>query len=318
MMTTKPKISVIIPVYNVEEYIEKCICSLIAQTIKEIEFLVINDGSTDNSINLIKSFQDSRIRIINQKNSGLSEARNTGIKKARGRYVLFLDGDDYLIDDESILNMYNIAEKYKVDVLVGNAVKIYDDGKYEEFYRDSQIFIERSMSSIEFLKTFILKDSMQIPVWMNLYRKDFLVNNNLYFKKGILHEDELFTPQVFLKAKNIGIYPKSFYGYIQRSGSIMSSSKNKSKKIQDMFYILHELLDLYSEIEDKELSDLLMKRIIWHIQNIINTSKINKIPYEFKKVMIRNSIGVKNLILNSLLFINVNLYRKVLILFKKI
>ena len=169
MMTTKPKISVIIPVYNVEEYIEKCICSLIAQTIKEIEFLVINDGSTDNSINLIKSFQDSRIRIINQENLGLSEARNTGIKKARGRYVLFLDGDDYLIDDESILNMYNIAEKYKVDVLVGNAVKIYDDGKYEEFYRDSQIFIERSMSSIEFLKTFILKDSMQIPVWMNLY-----------------------------------------------------------------------------------------------------------------------------------------------------
>lgn len=202
MMTTKPKISVIIPVYNVEQYIEKCIGSLITQTIKEIEFLVINDGSTDNSINLIKSFQDSRIRIINQKNSGLSEARNTGIEKSRGRYVLFLDGDDYLIDDESILNMYNMAEKYKVDVLVGNAVKIYDDGKYEEFYRDSQIFIEKSMSSIEFLKTFILKDSMQIPVWMNLYRKDFLVNNNLYFKKDILHEDELFTPQVFLKAKN--------------------------------------------------------------------------------------------------------------------
>ena len=72
MMTTKPQISVIIPVYNVEEYIEKCICSLIAQTIKEIEFLVINDGSTDNSINLIKSFQDSRIRIINQENLGLS------------------------------------------------------------------------------------------------------------------------------------------------------------------------------------------------------------------------------------------------------
>ena len=211
-MTTKPQISVIIPVYNVEEYIEKCICSLIAQTIKEIEFLVINDGSTDNSINLIKSFQDSRIRIINQKNSGLSEARNTGIKKARGRYVLFLDGDDYLIDDESILNMYNIAEKYKVDVLVGNAVKIYDDGKYEEFYRDSQIFIERSMSSIEFLKTFILKDSMQIPVWMNLYRKDFLVNNNLYF----INEDSLYSFNINEGIKKLVKYSELYYNSTNR------------------------------------------------------------------------------------------------------
>ena len=316
-MIKKSLVSIIVPVYNVEEYIYECVNSIIRQSFKDIEILIINDGTKDRSIEIIQKILDPRIKIINRINGGLSAARNTGIMNSNGKYLMFVDSDDYLIDNDVIFNMYNIAEKYNSDIVVGNAIKVYEDNSIEKFYRKPEIFKEMSMDSYDFLKTFIENDSMQIPVWMNLYRRDKLVDNLLFFEEGILHEDELFTPQVFLYSNIISIYPNEFYAYRQRKGSIMFSN-NTDKRILDMFYILSKLLSVYEQLDDEKMFNLLMKRVYWHIQNIINTTDVNKIPYNLRKIMLKNSDGIKEILLNILLFLNINMYRKVLIVFKKI
>lgn len=316
-MIMNPKMSVIIPVYNVEEYIYECVNSIINQSFKDIEILVINDGTKDKSIEIVQKILDPRIRVINRINGGLSAARNTGIMNSNGKYLMFVDGDDYIIDNDAISNMYNIAEKYGSDIVVGNSIKVYEDGSIEKFYRKSEIFKEVCMYSYDFLKVFMENDSMQIPVWMNLYKRDKLIDNSLLFEEGILHEDELFTPQVFLYANRIAIYPNEFYAYRQRKGSIMFSN-NRDKRILDMFYILNKLISIYEQLDDKKIFDLLMKRVYWHILNIVNTTDIKKVPYNLRKIMLKNSKGIKSILLNTLLFLDINIYRKVLIIFEKI
>lgn len=311
------KVSVIIPVYNVEKYVYECINSIVNQSLKDIEILVINDETKDGSIEIIEQILDSRIKIINRINGGLSAARNTGIINSCGEYLMFVDSDDYLIDNDAILNMYNIAKKYNSDIVVGNAIKVYEDGTCEKFYRNALIFKENNMNSYEFISLFIENDSMQIPVWMNLYRRDELINKSLLFQEQVLHEDELFTPQVFLNVNNIAIYPSEFYAYRQRKGSIMFSN-NTDKRTLDMFYILNKLLSIYNQVDDRELVNLLMKRVYWHIRNIINTTDVKSVPYKLKKAMLKSSRNIKEFLLNGLLFLNIKSYRKVLKIFGKI
>ena len=118
-------LSVVVPVYNVEEYIYECIESILNQDIDGVEIIVINDGSTDNSLKIVKSFNDERIRIIDKENGGLSSARNVGLKEAVGEYVIFIDSDDYLKDKSVLAEMYNLAKKNNSDIVAGNFYKKY-------------------------------------------------------------------------------------------------------------------------------------------------------------------------------------------------
>lgn len=306
------KVSVIIPVYNVEQYISECVISLLKQDLLDAEFIFINDGSLDSSIEILKQYSDYRIRIVNQCNSGLSAARNTGIKESKGKYILFLDSDDYLIKNNVIREMYKLGEANNSDIVVGNAAKVYGDGNRVEFYRDKEIFFERAMDSREFLKEFIKKDSMQVPVWMNLYNRKFLLKNNIFFKEGILHEDELFTPQVFLKADKVAIYPYSFYAYRQRENSIMTSSEKSKKRCTDMLNICSELHKIYSSIDDKELKKQLSKKTKWLIWNTINTNNLKTIPVDLKLFLLENSNDIKEFIRSIILSINLKLYKKII------
>lgn len=305
-------VSVIIPVYNVEEYIEQCVNSLINQDIRKVEFIFVNDGSTDKSIMNLKKYNDCRIKIINRENGGLSAARNTGMKAAIGKYILFLDSDDYLKDNKALKRMYKIAEENDSDIVVGNAVKVYEDGSELPFYRDEEIFFECTLKSKLFLKEFIKKDSMQVPVWMSLYKRTFLLDNNLFFKEGILHEDELFTPQAFLKANNISIYKSDFYAYRQRANSIMTSPEKQEKRCTDILNICCELVDIFSEIDDNELKTQLYKKPKWLIQNTINTNEVVIIPFNLKKFLLKNSWSLKEFIRNVILSTNLKLYRKLI------
>ena len=122
------KISVIVPVYNIEHYIEECIKSILNQTFKEFELLLVDDGSTDSSLNICRGYEkkDNRIKVIHKKNGGLSDARNVGIEKACGKYICFIDGDDFIAND-TLENMYNLILKNNSQIAVCNMVRYYED-----------------------------------------------------------------------------------------------------------------------------------------------------------------------------------------------
>lgn len=311
-MNMRTNVSVIIPVYNVELYIDECIKSLILQESTEVEYIFINDGSLDKSIEILKRYRDERIKIIDQKNGGLSAARNTGVRYAKGEYILFIDSDDYLRDNKAIDNMYKIAKESDSDIVVSNSIKVYEDGTEVPFYRDKNIFYERTMDSKSFLKEFIKKDSMQVPVWMNLYKRSFLLSNNLFFKEGMLHEDELFTPQSFLKADKVSIYKSNFYAYRQRENSIMTSPEKQRKRCMDILNICCDLVDIFSEIKDDQLRKELNKKPKWLILNAINTNDLISIPIKLKVFLLKESEGIKELVRNSIISVNLKFYKKLM------
>ena len=132
-MDNNPILSVIVPVYNVEDYIIQCIDSILNQTLKNMEIIIVNDGSTDNSMNYIRDYKDERIRIINKKNGGLSSARNLGMNAAKGKYIAFVDSDDFLSEKNAYQEMVNILEKNKAELITGKALYFYDLNTIKKF-----------------------------------------------------------------------------------------------------------------------------------------------------------------------------------------
>lgn len=221
----KMKLSVIIPVYNVEKYIEKTIYSLYKQDLSEDEFevILINDGSTDKSLDIICNLADkyNNIIILNQSNQGPSIARNNGIIKANGDYILFMDSDDLLINS-SLSFMLNIAYKYQLDILKGDYVKA------------NNIEIEKGIErSIPEKFTYIVKtgeqafiedyDPMYSYAVLNLFRKDYIISNKIFFLDGKFFEDVAYTIESYLKAKRFMAIPFKFYIYRQHNCSIMAT-----------------------------------------------------------------------------------------------
>lgn len=258
------RLSIIVPVYNVEDYIEECIDSLINIPIEDMEILVIDDGSLDNSINIVKKYTDTRIKIIHQKNGGLSSARNTGLKNANGKYILFVDSDDYIINQSSISNMIELAEDNKCDILIGNGYRKFENGEQIQIRRPECIYNKEVYSSEEYLKTILAHRSFVQVVWLNLYNREFLEENSLEFKEKIYHEDLHFTPRALLKAGKIGVSREFFYIYRQRENSIMTN-KNQIKHAYNIFEIAKDL-----EKEFCKLSDTLLKQQLYEliIENI--------------------------------------------------
>lgn len=304
------KVSVIVPVYNVEEYIEECINSIINQTLKEIEIIVVDDGSEDKSIEFVKKIKDDRIRIIHKVNGGLSSARNEGLKNAIGEYIYFIDSDDYIGVNTAIEEMYDLAKENDSDIVVGNAIKYYSEDKKIIFKRDVELFNVKHIQSEQFLVKALKTHSMHSAVWLNIYKRTLLIDNNLLFKEGYLHEDEDFTPRVFIKSNSISIYPKNFYIYRVRQNSIIT--KHSTKKAEDLLKICGDLRDLLNGIKNQELKILMSERIV---QLALNTSyqyKLGKINKKSKDFVVKNSYN-KKLKLHSIIYkINPKLYYKFL------
>ncbi|MDY3959367.1 glycosyltransferase family 2 protein [Romboutsia timonensis] len=252
------KISVIIPAYNVEKYIKQCISSVINQTLKEIEIIVINDGSTDLTLERINEIKDKRIRIITKRNEGLSSARNVGIEIAKGKYIIFLDSDDFIIHKDSLENMYNLIDSNNMDMLSGNAMYFYDDSnEYKDIGKNFILNKNEIISIDEYIMR--TKNCDIAPACFYLYKKEFIIDNNLFFKKGIYHEDELFTYKCLLKCKSIAICSEKFYAYRQREGSIMNSKINP-KKGKDIIQVCLDLEEVFADIKNKEVKKFLYQR----------------------------------------------------------
>lgn len=232
MINKEIKLSIIVPIYNVEKYIKECINSLYRQNLNEDEFevILVNDGSTDNSIQEVESIvnQHNNISIINQPNQGLSTSRNNGLAKASGRYISFVDSDDIIVDNSlSILLQYAIDNN--VDTIKGKVIKIEDSNVPKQGVTQTMPTPEFIIKNGEdaYTENF---DRLECYAWQNLYKREFLIRENIKFLAGLIFEDIAFYNEICLKAKSFAISNVPFYIYRQRQGSIMSTM-NKDKLI---------------------------------------------------------------------------------------
>lgn len=230
-------VSFVVPVYNVEKYLKQCLDSLVFDDGFDYEIIIVNDGSTDNSEQIIKEFQQEHLGIvkyIKQDNRGLSAARNRGIDAAEGKYISFIDSDDFIHQDKYLCLLKEIRLN-EYDFIIGNYYNFYDGGKtiQHSFNNNKNRAINRNnLTGREYLRLMYdyFNDSFDAESVTQIYSSNFLNNNHLRFFEGILHEDTLFMFEVLRKAKSIGVRDIPFYAYRIREGSIMHSINEKHYK----------------------------------------------------------------------------------------
>ncbi|MBO1686307.1 glycosyltransferase [Clostridium butyricum] len=274
-MKEEIKVSIIIPVYNVEKYLRKCIESALNQTLDNIEIIAVNDGSTDSSLQLLTEYESTyeNFKVINQVNMGLSGARNAGFKYSRGKYVYFLDSDDY-IDSKLAEICYNVCENNKAEVSMFDADVFFErdlnNNNLDFNYKRKDILTSNVVTGEELFCKLIKNKCYKSPVWLFFYNRQFLINNDLKFYNGIIHEDELFTPQVLLRANRIIYIPKDLFFRRVRNDSIMT--KKISRKNIEGYYIVAEELYKFSEIMKNKINKITYKILIRKIVELYSTS----------------------------------------------
>lgn len=219
------KISVIIPIYKVEKYIYECVDSILAQTYKNLEIILVDDGSPDKCGEICDEYKkiDSRIKVIHKKNGGLSDARNKGIEVMTGDYVAFVDSDDY-VDQNYIKELYESIIKNQADIAVCNYYKYYEDIKKLKYTKKILTKEKVIFNNIEGVKDVLTADSVvDVVTWNKLYKSELFLKNKLYFPFGKLHEDNFTTYKLLYFSDKIVFIEKPLYYYRLRSDSIMSS-----------------------------------------------------------------------------------------------
>ena len=250
-------LSIIIPVYNVELYINECLDKFINDYKDGIELVLVDDGSKDKSGVICDEYAKkySFIKVIHKKNGGLSSARNEGLRKASGKYVWFFDSDDYVSDNclGEIINKIN----NDVDVLVGNYQCFYPDGKIEV----NKDFLETDVNQVEFYKALQQKGCISYMAVRYILKREILIANNLYFTEGIYHEDEEWTPRMALKIKTYDVIEPVIYNYrVGQSNSIMGMVNEK--KLLDKLKIADSFYDLSKKLSDSpEKSEFINSRL---------------------------------------------------------
>lgn len=215
-------LSIIIPVYNVEQYLKECLDSVKQLNIYNYEVIIVNDGSTDNSLTICKQYCKSytNFRIITQENRGLSAARNTGISNSRGKYLTFIDSDDF-INPSLFELLLKEVDKESADVIRGDYNLYYDDIDVIDDTNSKTINIGQVISGLELIKEQLKNNKYQIVSCTSIYRTQYLIENNIFFREGTFFEDHEFTLKVLLKKNNRVIWTNcSYYYYRQRQNSI--------------------------------------------------------------------------------------------------
>lgn len=282
------KVSVVIPVYNVEDYLEECLESIINQTLKDIEIICINDGSTDNSLKILEDYaeKDGRIKIYSQENSGLSASRNQGIKLSRGEYIYFIDSDDYL-ELETLQELYVMSKSLDLDILIFKLINFYDDTreKYTTNYYEMSFLkpYEGKIFNFDTIGGRILDIAVSVPG--KFFKKSLIFS--MKFPEGLIFEDNLFFAEAMLKAKNVSFLDKHFYNRRIRSGSITNT---KTIKFADTIIIANRIMDLFKEFRsyDKFKKRLIEKKIystfnrFSQVDEVYKEEFFNRIQEDFK------------------------------------
>lgn len=227
-------ITVIINVYNGERFIKKCLENIINQTYKNLEILVVNDGSTDNTLSICQEIKDKRIRIINQENKGLSLSRNVGIENAKGEYLFFIDVDDW-IDEDTIEYLYRLCKENKAEMSTCRAIEVYSDDlennnsvkKHEITNKNNS---EKILTKEEMLKKVLVSKESEVAIWNKLIKKELF--KDVRFEKRIAN-DVVVTYKLVLNAKNIAYSDLIKYYYFKHNTSI--TFKNKPDRAIDLY-----------------------------------------------------------------------------------
>lgn len=243
------QISIIIPVYNVEAYIERCINSVIHQTFTDYEVILVDDASPDNALQIVEkllianniTFQSIKHKI----NQGLSEARNSGIKVAKGKYIMFIDSDDELSHGKVLSQFYDAIVRENVDFVVANRYAVLSDGTRKRGIIKG-IETDRLLQNDEILPSLIYRE-MPVAAWSKLIDKHFLLSNHLFFQKGLLCEDELWTFQMCIAAQKCYCLSDYSYNYYKDNPH---SITNNHRRYESKILILKSQLNL---IKEKEL-----------------------------------------------------------------
>ena len=260
------KVSVIVPVWNVEKYLDKCLYSLVNQTLKEIEIIVVNDESPDNSQKIIDKYvkkYPKKVKSLSQKNGGQGSARNNGLKYALGEYIGYVDSDDYIEKDMYKL-MYNKAKKEDLDVVFCCLNNVYESSqKMEPLFKNAKTNKDNAFFS-------------NVGVCNKIYKKELL--DGIEFKSKVWYEDLSFTCKVLMGAKNIDFIEEGLYIYIQRQGSTMNNNNIKRNlEIIDAFEDILSYIDkneeyreYYPQIEYLAIYHLLIATTV----RVINAKKV--------------------------------------------
>lgn len=270
------KISVIIPIYNMENYLAECLDSVISQSLREIEIICINDGSTDNTQYILDQYKkkDNRIKVFCQTNAGLSVARNEGIKYSNGKYLIYLDADDKL-QHQALKELYFAAEKYKYDIVYFSA-KVFTTEKGNVFIENEMnrlnAYYLRNMNIQEPIKgtdafiNMFRGDKYLVSACLQMIRKKYLLESNVKFCEGLLHEDNLYTFFTLFNANKVGCLDREYYMRRIRSNSIMTS-RYTHRNVYGLFISYDKILQSLdrwniSDIEANNYIDLYLKRLI--------------------------------------------------------
>ncbi|MBP5416424.1 MAG: glycosyltransferase [Clostridiales bacterium] len=289
-------LSIIVPIYNVEKYLRNCIDSLLSSDeISKTEILLIDDGSTDGSGAIARSYADEYmfIRYFSKTNGGLSDARNYGLSQAKGKYVFFLDADD-MVTADGISKVIRKASDSDADVILWDGIAIDESGKTIASSYDLILthdgLPEGPMTGIDAM-TMQIKDHGKacMTVWLRACRRDFLLSSVPEFQHGILHEDELWTPQVMTSAKTVDYLPEKVYCYRVRENSIMHPSGKDDRHVHSILYIMAKLHTLYDAgIRDKKTRKVLLSG--WADTYLFLISKYDFERYASRKDLPRGKI----------------------------
>ena len=312
-----PKVSIIVPVYNAEKYIGKCLDSIVNQTYKNIQVKVVNDGSTDNSEEIIKEYihrEEYDINYFKNENRGVSFSRNFGVNYAGGDYIFFVDADDYL-DEKLLENLQQEMEK-KIDIIKFKAKKVDSEGKIlEEIY----VPTFEEISGEEAFEKLKYDDVLLDTIWSYIFRKDFYIKNNFKFTENTHHEDFALIPLIIVKAKSVVSIDYYGYYYVQSENSITRNNSYKKlvKRTNDMIIHYDNMIEFMknsniSENSKKSIKDFFANSVILRTEELKGREQeeyIKKIKTRklIKNIQVKN---VKQFIKKILLYINIKLYLK--------
>lgn len=300
-MSNKDKlISIIVPIYKVEKYLKKCIESILKQTYKNIEIILVDDGSLDNCGKICDYYKqmDKRIKVIHKNNGGLSEARNYGIREARGDYLLFVDSDDFIAENicEILINNIN---KYSADMAICNFYYVFENKKAIKNEMSSKKDVQ-VLEKENIIREYFLNYSVDLNVaWNKLYKKDiFKGKNAILFPVGKLHEDTYIMYKIYYNLNRLVRINKPLYYYRQRNDSIISSFSIKN--VEDIMGYIKDYY-IFSKNVDEDLRQMIqiecIKQYIGCIRRSMKANIFNDVKYliyDMRNIIINNTKKIFN------------------------
>ena len=323
------KVSVIVPIYNVEKYLAECLDSIVNQTLRDIEIICVNDGTTDNSAEIMEQYaqKDPRIKTITQENGGLSVARNSGLAIATGEYLFFTDSDD-ILELNALEKLYAISKEKDLDVLYFDHIRFYENGDPNTYFDRSAIcqdYTKKIYDGVSFYRASRDGGIYSPVVWSQFFSRSFMDANKLSFYPGILHEDNLFSFQVTMTAQRAAYLPEKLYWHRMHSNSIMGTKFNE-RNIYGLFitlkeYLLYGLSEKHSPEKSAEIFrayNILLEMVRRHYDSISDEAKA-KLHFDdpftdqlFQKLIYENGPDMKKSISYKVGYMLTYLPRKLL------